>query len=95
MPEEITSTVKESSDGMVKISVEKYDDLLRRAAEKPPIVRQEVIRNVEEIIKTPEMVAEEHKIWGISLMGLGASLLLVGAIRFKIGLNQAAKLVKN
>ena len=82
MPDEVSTTtvnaVKTMSDGSVKISIEKYEELLKRAAEKPPVVH-----NV--INKTVEMLAAEHRAWGGTFMGLGAAFFVVGAFRFKAG----------
>lgn len=100
MPDEVSTTtteaVKKLSDGTVNISIEKYEDLLEKIATKegrisslnemlnraraePPIINRTVIE------KTPEMLAAEHRAWGGSLMGLGVSLFVVGAIRYKLG----------
>ena len=40
MPDEttVTSAVKTASDGTVKIAVEKYNELLEKAAVKPPVI---------------------------------------------------------
>lgn len=82
MPEEASTTTetKVTSDGSVKISVEAYNDLLKRAATKPPVI------NRTNVVKTDEMLAKESKLWGGSLMGVGASLFAVGAGLFKSGL---------
>lgn len=82
MPDEVSTTTetKTSSDGSVKISVESYNDLLTKAAAKPPIVNHTTVQ------KTPEMLAKESRLWGGSLMGLGASMFAVGAGLFKSGL---------
>jgi hypothetical protein len=72
------NAVKTASDGTVKIAVEKYNELLQKAAEKPP-----VITNV--INKTAEMLAAEHRAWGGTFMGLGAAFFVVGAFRYKAG----------
>jgi hypothetical protein len=80
MPEE-TSTineVKKTSDGSVKISVERYEELLKKAAEKPPVVNRTVL-------KTDEMIAKELRAWGGGLMGLGASLFVIGAFCYNAG----------
>jgi hypothetical protein len=80
MPEEVTnvSEIKTTSDGTVKISVEKYNDLLKAAAAKPPVVHTTVVR-------TPEMLAKEYRMYGGGLMGLGASMLIVGAGLYRKG----------
>lgn len=85
MGEEVSSTVKKTSDGMVKITLEAYQELLSKAAEKPPVIHRTVH-------KTPEVAASENKVWGVSMMGLGAAFLIVGAVRFGIGVKQTAKL---
>lgn len=100
MPNEVSTTtteaVKKVSDGTVNISVEKYNELLETVAsqkgsisslrdqlnklrDEPPVVNRTVVN------KTPEMVAEEHRVWGGSLMGLGATLFIVGAFRYRAG----------
>jgi hypothetical protein len=93
MPDEVTNTssneVKTTSDGTVKISVEKYNELLETVAKQkeqltqlrnePPVI------NRTEVIKTPEMLASEYRMWGGSLMGLGGSLFIVGAFLYKAG----------
>lgn len=100
MADEVTtsSEVKTASDGMVKITVEKYNELLetiadqknstsrlndrlQKALNEPPVV------NRTTVIKTDEMVAGENRIWGGTLMGVGASLFIVGAFRYKAGLS--------
>jgi hypothetical protein len=81
MSEEVTNTVKSMSDGTVKISVEKYNELLEKAA-KPPVINRTVVQ------KTAKMLAQEHRAWGITLMGLGAGFFAVGAIRYKLGQNE-------
>jgi hypothetical protein len=73
------SEIKTTSDGTVKISVEKYNELLERAARKPVVI------NKTSVIKTEAMVAKELRMWGGGLMGLGASMFVVGAILFKAG----------
>lgn len=75
---EVTETVKKTSDGMVKISLEAYQELLEKA-NKPT----EVIRRV--VQKTPQMVKEEHVAWGATMMGGGFALLVIGGIRFWMG----------
>lgn len=100
MSDEVASTtiseVKQTSDGQVKIAVEKYNELLEtiasqkgsindlrgrlhKAINEPPVINRTVIN------KTTEMVAEEHRVWGGSLMGLGATLFVVGALRYRAG----------
>jgi hypothetical protein len=100
MADEVTSTneVKTASDGMVKITVEKYNELLetiadqknstsrlndrlQKALNEPPIV------NRTTVIKTDKMVAGENRMWGGTLMGVGASMFIAGAFRFKAGLS--------
>lgn len=75
----ITEAVKKMSDGTVKISVEKYEDLLEKAAVKAPVINRTVVE------KTAEMLAQEHRAWGGTFMGLGASFFVVGALRYKAG----------
>ena len=81
MSDEVSTTteVKQTSDGNVKVSLEKYNDLVAKAEAKPPVI------NRTTVVKTEEMVAEEKRLWGGSLMGLGTSLFAIGATLFKMG----------
>jgi hypothetical protein len=83
MSEEVSTTtteaVKKVSDGMVKITVEMYNDLLAKAATKPAVINRTVVN------KTAEMLAQEYRAGGGTLMGLGASLFVVGAFLYKAG----------
>lgn len=100
MADEVENTtvnsVKTLSDGTVKISVEKYNELLEKVADQkisiknlnelldkarnePPIVNRTVVN------KTDEMVAQEHRVWGATFMGLGASLFVIGGVLYKNG----------
>lgn len=83
--EETANTVKTSSDGTVKITVEKYQELLAAAEEKPPVVHRTVMR-------TPSVAAAENKMWGITMIGLGAALIVAGAVRFRVGVTQTSNL---
>jgi hypothetical protein len=80
MAEEVTNLheVKTASDGSVKISVEKYEELLRKSTRPTTINRTEVI-------KTAEMAAREYRLWGGTFMGLGTSMFIVGAVLYKAG----------
>lgn len=80
MAEEVSTSTetKQTSDGTVKISVEKYHDLVAKSAEKPPVIHRTVL-------KTDEMLAKESRLWGGTLMGLGGSMFVVGAGLFKSG----------
>lgn len=80
--------VKTTSDGVVKIAVEKYNEMietiasqkssiidLRRAvteARVPPVINQTIVE------KTPQMLAKEHKAWGNTFIGLGVSMVAIG-----------------
>lgn len=81
MSEEVTNIneVKTTSDGTVKISVEKYNEMLR-LANRPQTI------NKTQVIKTAEMLAKEYRMWGGALMGLGGSLFVVGAFLYRAGL---------
>jgi hypothetical protein len=72
-----TEAVKKVSDGKVEITVEKYHELLEKAAVKPPVINRTVVN------KTTEMLAQEHRAWGGTLMGLGVSFFVVGAFRYR------------
>jgi hypothetical protein len=91
------NAVKTMSDGTVKLSVEKYNELLETVADqKSRLVRltetlnktrnEPPVINRTNFIKTDEMVAADHRVWGGSLMGLGASLFIIGALRYKASL---------
>lgn len=98
MPDEttMTNTIKTASDGSVQIAVEKYNELLEtiatqkgsisrlnqlltKARNEPPVINRTVVQ------KTAEMAAQDNRVWGGTLMGLGASMFVVGAIRFVAG----------
>lgn len=102
MPEEVASSVTEAvvktSDGRVDISVEKYNELLEKVADqkgsieslkerlyearnKPPVINRTVVN------KTAEMLAEEHRMWGGTLMGLGVAFFTVGVFRYRAGMD--------
>src|SRR4051812_34813042 len=100
MPDEIitSSEIKTASDGNVKISVERYNELVEKVASQkgsisrlsdqlsqlrnePPMV------NRTTVIKTGAMVAGENRMWGGTLMGVGASMFIVGLFRYKAGLS--------
>jgi hypothetical protein len=93
---ETVETVKTASDGTVKIAIEKYNELVETIASQkgsisslrtqlaqtrnePPVINRTIVE------KTAEMAAQDNRVWGYTLMGLGASMLVVGAIRFKAG----------
>jgi hypothetical protein len=81
MADETTTVneVKTLSDGTVQITVEKYNELLEKAAAKPPVINKRVIN------KTTEMLAQEQRMWGGTFMGLGVSFFVVGALLYKAG----------
>jgi hypothetical protein len=81
MPDETTTIneVKTTSDGSVKISVEKYEELLSKAAAKPPVI------NRTTVIKTAEIAAKEYRLWGGTLMGMGVALFAAGAVLYNAG----------
>lgn len=80
MAEEVTnsSEVKSTSDGTVNITVEKYEELLKKAA-RPTTV------NTTRVVKTAEMAAKDLRIWGGTFMGLGATLFTIGAFLYRAG----------
>lgn len=88
MGEEITTseTVKQTSDGMVKISLEKYEELNRLANEP------KVYPSYTSITKTPAMRAADNQMYGALLMGGGLCMTLVGGIQLLVGLRQAKAL---
>lgn len=94
--ETTVNAVKETSDGFVRITVEKYNELLEKIAEQtgsigrlnellakarnePPVINRTVI------IKTAEMVADDHRVWGGTFMGVGAVAFAIGAFRYRAG----------
>lgn len=98
MADEVTSStteaVKTASDGTVKIAVEKYNELLETIADQkgtlsklkeqlyeartqPPVINRTIVN------KTAAMLSQEHRAWGGTLMGLGASFFVVGALRYR------------
>ena len=86
MTEETLKVVKNISDGSVTIAVEKYTELLAKAAEKAPITY-----NV--IQKTKDMAAADNVMWGGVFLGFGVSLAVIGSIIHGIGRAQQRKLV--
>jgi hypothetical protein len=82
MPDEVTNIneIKTSSDGSVKISVETYNDLLAKAVAKPAVI------NRTTVIKTAEMASKEYRMWGGSLMGIGATMFAVGVRLYRAGM---------
>lgn len=91
MAEETTSseTVKITSDGQVRITLEKYQELLEKANE-PKVYPQ---YNTTHIEKTPAMQASDNKMYGAVWMGGGASLFLIGAMQFVTGVRQTKSLL--
>jgi Ethanolamine utilization protein EutJ (predicted chaperonin) len=88
MAEEVTTseTVKKTSDGMVKISLEKYEELNRKANEP------KVYPNYTTVQKTAAMQAADNKMYGCLWMGGGVSMVLIGAIQFAVGVRQGKAL---
>lgn len=76
-----TETTTTKSSGSVKIAVEEYNDLMKRANE-PKQVYNPVYTTVE---KTAEMQATDLVHLGAFFMGGGASLFVIGAIQFAVG----------
>lgn len=72
-------SIKTSSDGTVKLAIEKYNELVSQAATKPPVINRTTVN------KTPEMLAKEQRTVGATFMGLGASTFVVGAVLFRAG----------
>lgn len=100
MPDEVTaiSEVKTASDGTVKISVEKYNELLEKVTSQKGSINRlndQIARlrndppviNRTTVIKTDEMVAGENRVWGGTFMGMGAAMFIFGAFRYKAGLS--------
>lgn len=81
MAEEITNTetVKSSSDGTVKISIEKFEELTRRANEE-----KNVVNNVTQIVKTNEQHAIDKVVSGDIMIAGGLVSTGLGLwVRFK------------
>lgn len=89
MAQETTTTeaVKKTSDGSVKIALERYEELLAKAAEPKHVTYHTTT-------KTATMQAADNKLYGGLFMGGGASLFVIGAIQFYVGFRQAKALVK-
>lgn len=87
MAEETTTSevVKKSSDGTVKISVEKYEQLVAKAAEEKHI-SYPTYTTVE---KTPAMRAADNQMYGGLLMGAGLCTTAIGAVQFFVGWRQS------
>ena len=98
---ETVQSVKTDSDGIVKIAVEKYTELLDTINSQkisiadlknqltqarnyvPPVINRTIIE------KTPEMVAQDNRVWGGTFLGLSASMFIDGAIRLRRGLAES------
>jgi len=93
---ETVETLKTASDGFVKIAIEKYNEMtetiadqkvsisglnqqITRLRNEPPVINRTVVN------KTAEMAAQDNRVWGGTLMGLGASMFVVGAFRYMAG----------
>lgn len=100
MPDEVSTTtteaIKKTSDGMVKVSLEKFEEMLETLASQKGTISSlrnslNQARNEPPVVyrtvvnKTAEILAKEHRAWGGTLMGLGAASFLVGAFRYKAG----------
>lgn len=81
MAEEVTNTVKTSSDGMVKITLEKYQELLELAQAKPPVIHRTVHR-------TPEIQAKDNVQLGATVLLIGLGCVAAGALKLSTGLRQ-------
>jgi hypothetical protein len=93
---ETVETIKTASDGTVKISVEKYNELVETVASQKGSINSlrsqlNQARNEPPVInrtiveKTPELLAREQVAWGATFMGGGASLFVIGALMFRAG----------
>jgi hypothetical protein len=93
---ETVENITTASDGTVKIAIEKYNELVETiASQKGSIngLREQItqLRNEPPVInrtivnKTPELLARERQAWGGGLMGLGATMFVVGAFQFVAG----------
>ena len=83
-----TETKVTKSSGSVKIDVEEYNDLMRRANE-PKQVYNPVYTTVE---KTPEMQATDLVHAGVFCMGGGAAAFVVGLVSYIAGKRKLAAL---
>jgi hypothetical protein len=91
-----TETVKQTSDGMVKITLEKYNELVETVANQKGTISSlrgtiNKLRSDPPVVhrtviqKTAEMAAEDNRIWGGTFMGLGAASFAVGVYRYRAG----------
>lgn len=85
MADETTNTVKKVSDGVVTINVERYHELVAKAAETAPTI-------YTQIIKTPAMRAADNKMWGIVFFVGGMTIAAVGAYLRAAGMAEQKKL---
>jgi len=93
---ETVESIKMASDGTVKIAIEKYNELLEtiasqkgsisslrtqlnQARSEPSVINRTIVE------KTPEMAAQDNRMWGGTLMGAGVAMFIVGALRFRAG----------
>lgn len=83
--EETTNVIKSVSDGNVTITVERYQELLEKAAEKAPVI-------INTVQKTAAMAASDNKVFGGLLIGGGMAMSALGGIVYTIGRRQAKKL---
>lgn len=92
-----SETVKSTSDGFVKVSLEKYTELVDTVADQKDRISRlndslRQARNEPPVInrtvvqKTPELAAREYRVWGSTCMGLGGSLFVIGALLYRAGL---------
>ena len=83
-----TETTVQASSGTVKITVEEYNNLHRRANE-PKQIYNPVYTTVE---KTPQMQATDLINAGSFMMGGGGAMFLVGLVTFWSGKKKLAAL---
>lgn len=77
----VTETTVKKSSGQVKVDLDEYNDLVRRANEEKTIYRP----NYTTIQKTPEMAANDRITRGAFTMTGGGLMFVVGLVEFMAG----------
>jgi hydrogenase maturation factor len=95
---EVTTTeaVKKMSDGSVKVTLEKYEEMVQKIADQGGRISNlnDTIRKLRDeppiinrtiVHKTVEMQLQDHRVWGGTFMTVGVGLFAIGALRYKAG----------
>jgi predicted HAD superfamily phosphohydrolase YqeG len=81
----VTETVvNNASKSTVKISLDEYNSLMKKA-NKP------TVQNFTEIIKTNEQNASDNKMWGIALCFVGVAITASGVLAYQHGKKLASQ----